>query len=113
MKKQIYFFIILLVVLQIPFLILSIAGHELIHKYDYRNIEKTNESFCFGSCGEGFGHYTFIPNEEQREEAMKIHQTTEIRAWTFTISILVLYLVIIIYLMIKFVKGGVEWKMKQ
>lgn len=112
-KNKIFAIITLMILLQFPFIVLSIVGHELIHQYDYRNIEKTNESFCFGSCGEGFGTYTFIPNEDQRAEAMRIHQTTEIRAWSFTILTLIIYLIVVLYFLIKLMKGGKTWEIKQ
>ncbi|MBE3092777.1 MAG: hypothetical protein IMZ51_03855 [Chloroflexi bacterium] len=92
--------VVMLIVLQIPFLVLSVAGHELIHKFDYRSIDKVSESFCFIDCEGGLAYYTFIPVEDMRAKAIIIQQTTELRAWGFTILMMVLYLIISIYFLL-------------
>lgn len=54
-----------------------IVFHELTHKFDFRNIDKTDERICFLGCGDDAGYYKFYYNIEDREEVLRIHKYSE------------------------------------
>lgn len=85
--------LIAILLMQVVFGILAIYLHEMTHKFDFRNIEKTNEEICVLMCDEGFGSYTF-EFEFQKEEIERIDQYTETHAGLVTIAVYLLYLLV-------------------
>lgn len=96
METQSILLLILFIILQIPVFYGAIYAHELSHKYDFRNIEKTNEDFCVGfNCNEGsFGHYKF--ESKITPEVLEIHKYTEFKAWSITIGVLLAYILFVL-----------------
>lgn len=66
--------------------VISVVIHEYVHKFDYRNIPKSSEEFCFlNNCvkdgQKGLAYYYFVPStKEAREEALGIQKYTETHA---------------------------------
>lgn len=66
--------------------------HENIHRWDYRDILKTDEEICYLTFGnEGaFGYYQFYTTEP--EEVDKIRLKSEIRAYSVNFILTLIYL---------------------
>lgn len=87
--KTILKFILSLITGFIFITILSVPVHELTHKFDYRNIEKTNEHIClyFNCSSENVsrvGYYEFeytYSDKDTREKVKEISSYTEKHAY--------------------------------
>ena len=87
----------------------SIYAHELSHKWDFRNIEKTNEEFCvLNNCNDGtvLGNYGFTSDDKYRDEIERISKHTEIRAYAVSLLVWTSYLLLIILIILIQMKGG-------
>ncbi len=107
--ERIWLFIIIVLVLQLLFIGVSTFAHELTHKFDYRNIEKTNERVCvFKNCDDGaVGSYSFCVDDSQLKETQKISKYTEINASLVSLSFVFLFFLLVLIfgkIMIKEVK---------
>lgn len=98
MNYKIVGVIIALLLLEIPFLYLSIYLHEVSHKVDYRDIEKVSDEICIGfDCDSGsLGHYKFIANNNQIEQINHIGKWTEIKALFVSFMIMLSYILLVI-----------------
>jgi len=98
--------LISLLLFQIPVIMGSIYLHEHVHKWDFKDIPKTDESFCVGfDCGEGLlGSYSF--NFDDTSELVKqyqdIKQYSEYKAYGVQGLFLIGYLLLIVYFIIRF-----------
>jgi len=86
-KSIIFFFSIIGLLISVIFI------HENFHKFDYRNIEKTEDSICYLSFGTDAGaYYNFTYKNSQEDIVNKKHKTAEFKAYSFTIPIYFIYL---------------------
>lgn len=105
-KKSIL--IILILIFNLSNLIFSIFIHEKIHQFNYRDIEREYDRFCWWDCNiEGDGEYTIasytiLPLEEDYQKAIIIHNYTEYNAYIgqllYIISINLLLWISLIYI---------------
>ena len=82
MKKTMI--IVLGIVLWFLIMFSSFYIHEYYHKFDYRNIETTNENVCvLFNCESGhLGSYTFdLINDNDYIDVLKIREYTEYKAY--------------------------------
>ena len=97
--------IVALLLVQIPFLYLSVYFHELSHKVDYRNIDKIDEDFCvLNNCNGKAGNYKFSAIG-QENEINKISQYTEIKALTTSTLIMLGYILLVILIVLYIIKN--------
>ena len=83
---KLYFILILAVSFFFFLMISSVYVHENFHKFEMRNIEKVSEDICVSltaDCrNDGWGHYHFVPaNEQEYEKALEIEKGWEERAY--------------------------------
>lgn len=81
----VYFFSI------IGILLTSIIIHENFHRFDFRKIEKQNESICYlTSDNKNVGYYSF--NHNNLEGVNKIKEYTELKALLLSFLLICFYL---------------------
>ena len=85
----------ILVFVFVGLVLIGIPLHELTHKFDFRNIEKTNEKMCILGCGDAVGYYSFEIAQSEEEEYQRIHRYTEIHAYSITVIWLIISLFIL------------------
>jgi len=78
--------ILILIMFFLFFASMSIPVHELTHKFDYRNVEKSNEKIClFIGCSSEIstrlGYYYFEYSRSDETELEIIDEYTEIHAY--------------------------------
>ena len=80
---KIYLLIGLILIMQSPLFFLNIILHEQSHKWDYRNIPKTNEDICYFNCKtEGaVGYHSFQSEPKYKPELERIDKFTEKKAY--------------------------------
>lgn len=65
--------------------------HELSHRYDFRDIEKKNESTCFLSFSDNVGYYSFSASPDQYEKIQEIDKYTEFKAYSIDGILMLIY----------------------
>jgi hypothetical protein len=76
----------------IGFLLSGNIIHELSHKYDFREIEKTSENTCFLTLsGKDVAFYEFSSPSNNSKEINKINQYTEVKAYSLDIILALIY----------------------
>jgi hypothetical protein len=82
-------------------LMLMIISHELVHKWDFRNVAENATACVFILPTEGLhssaGTYSFMINPEKSGETARINEFTEIHAYAVTVIVLFLFGTILIY----------------
>ena len=92
------------------FALMSVPVHELTHKFDYRNVETSNEKIClFIGCSSEtstrLGYYYFEYNESEEAEIEIIDEYTEIHAYRTSSIFFFLCWVILLGILEKFQEG--------
>jgi len=89
------------------FALMSVPVHELTHKFDYRNVETSNEKIClFIGCSSEIstrlGYYYFEYSRSDETELEIIDEYTEIHAYNTSLIFLFICVIIFLYLLVKF-----------
>ena len=109
MKKIILVLVIVIMFVLQPVVWLGVTWvHEEVHRWDYREVGKVNESICiWEECdGKSVGHYSFTPtNKVENEKAVVVSRYTERNAYGVSIMMGLRY-VLGCLLILKKMKGG-------
>ena len=92
-KKTIKFrFAILFLLSIIGLILIGNIVHENIHRFDFKEINKTYEDICYLRLGDSISaHYRFAFAEEERNEFERIHEYTEFKAYGMNILLIIIY----------------------
>ena len=86
----------------------SLYIHEYSHKWDYRNIEKTNEKVCvIYDCGDGnLGRYSFkLTNTNEYDKVLEIKKYTEYKAYLMQFDFVLINTIIALLLIGRYKKN--------
>lgn len=73
-------------------LILIVIVHENIHRFDMRNVDKDDEFICYLTFDYGaLGYYYMTYNTSMEEEVREAFRYSEIRAYTSTAVLIIIY----------------------
>lgn len=84
--------------------------HELSHKHDFKEINKTGEEICYLQLSESIASYSFSPIPGQNEKIVEIEKSTELKAYSLDFIILSAYLLSLLTVLRYIIKpqAGIE-----
>lgn len=92
MKKLTFSWIFVISLSILGIIVLSTILHEEFHRFDLKNIEKTNEQICYLSPSKNIGFYTFeVKSQEEQNKVEEIRKFTEYKAYSVDIIITLIY----------------------
>lgn len=98
--KNLFSWIFVLSLSLVGIFVVSTVLHEEFHRFDFRDVEKTNEEICYLAPGKNMGYYTFYVLEgKEQDKVEEIQRFAEYKAYSIDILITFIYILCLVNLL--------------